>query len=357
MSEGTLIDFIESVSGGAHLRVEENLGNGFVRLRISEAERRQAKHDIRCVEDIVIELLRNARDANASSIFIATTKEGSVRYLTIIDDGDGIPVELQQLVFEPRVTSKLETMVMDDWGVHGRGMALYSIRCNVEEAHIACSGAQLGSAFHVRVNTDELGEKTDQSSYPILEKDEDGVLHVARGPHNIIRAALEFSLANKQILTIYLGSPAEITATLVDYGHRSLSSDKLLFIDDITTLPICERLAASADANELMQQAQTLGLSLSERTAHRILSGQIEPLRSVLRNVVPEKGKTVSTPDLFKDNRGLKLAREDVESFSREMEKAFEILAQRYYISLKDIPKITVKGDTITVRFSIDKEL
>ena len=126
MDESTLIDFIESVSGGAHLRVEENLGKGFVRLRISEAERRQAKHDIRCVEDIVIELLRNARDAHASSIFIATTREGSLRYLTIIDDGDGVPVDLQELIFEPRVTSKLETMVMDDWGVHGRGMALYS---------------------------------------------------------------------------------------------------------------------------------------------------------------------------------------------------------------------------------------
>jgi len=357
VDESTLIDFIESVSGGAHLRVEENLGKGFVRLRISEAERRQAKHDIRCVEDIVIELLRNARDAHASSIFIATTREGSLRYLTIIDDGDGVPVDLQELIFEPRVTSKLETMVMDDWGVHGRGMALYSIRCNVEEAHIACSGADLGSSFHIRVNTDELTEKTDQSSYPLLEKDENGSLHVVRGPHNIIRAALEFSLANRQGLTIYLGSPAEITATLVDHGHRNLNSDKLLFIDDISTLPICERLAASADASELMFQANALGLSLSERTAHRILSGQIEPLRSVLRSVIPEKAKSASTPDLFKDNRGLKLAREDVETFSREMERAFEILAQRYYLSLRDIPKVSVKGDTITVRFSIDKDL
>ena len=54
MADGRLIDFIEQVSGGTHLRVEENLGNGFVRLRTEEAERRQAKHDIRQVEDIII---------------------------------------------------------------------------------------------------------------------------------------------------------------------------------------------------------------------------------------------------------------------------------------------------------------
>ena len=61
-----LISFIASMSGEGNLRVEENLGEGYVRLRVSEAERRQAKHDIQHVEDIVIEMLRNARDAGAT---------------------------------------------------------------------------------------------------------------------------------------------------------------------------------------------------------------------------------------------------------------------------------------------------
>jgi hypothetical protein len=38
------------------------------------------------------------------------------------------------------------------------------------------------------------------------------------------------------------------------------------------------------------------------------------------------------------------------------MERAFELLAERYYLSMTDTPRITVKGDTITVRFSIEKE-
>ncbi len=66
-----LISFIASMTGESNLRVEENLGEGYVRLRVSEAERRQAKHDIQHVEDIVIEALRNARDAGARSIYLA----------------------------------------------------------------------------------------------------------------------------------------------------------------------------------------------------------------------------------------------------------------------------------------------
>ncbi|HHJ98882.1 MAG TPA: ATP-binding protein, partial [Actinobacteria bacterium] len=134
-----LIDFVTNVSGDGYLKVEESLGDGYVRLRVPEAERRQAEHDIRSVEDIVVELLRNARDAHAQRIFVATTREGSTRTLTMIDDGVGIPPALQDTVFEPRVTSKLETMVMDRWGVHGRGMALYSVRSNVVSARVACS--------------------------------------------------------------------------------------------------------------------------------------------------------------------------------------------------------------------------
>ena len=57
----------------------------------AEAERRQAAQDIRSSEDVVIELLRNARDAGASRIFLATQKTGNARLLTVLDDGQGIP--------------------------------------------------------------------------------------------------------------------------------------------------------------------------------------------------------------------------------------------------------------------------
>jgi len=355
MADNELIDFIEQVSGGAHIRVEENLGSGFVRLRTEEAERRQAKHDIRQVEDIVIEMLRNARDAQASAVFIATIKEGDVRSLVVIDDGEGIPSNLHKLIFEPRVTSKLETMHEDEWGVHGRGMALFSIKSNVTSAKVITSAPGLGSAMAVQIDTSLLKEKTDQSTFPTIEKDDKGNLHATRGPHNILRSAVEFALIYPKTPDVYLGSPATIAATLLEYGHKQLSNDDLLFCDDLQTLPVSQRLAASTDAGDLMVNCAHLGLDISERTAHRILSNQIPPAIPLLD--MAKGGQAQKGPaDLMKDSRSLKLAKEDVEAFSREMERAFEVLAQRYYLSLTDMPKITVKGDVISVRFPIEKD-
>ena len=46
MTDDSLLDFVSAVSGDTFLKVEETLGDGYVRLKVSEAERRQAKHDI-----------------------------------------------------------------------------------------------------------------------------------------------------------------------------------------------------------------------------------------------------------------------------------------------------------------------
>lgn len=371
MDDSSLIGFIEQISGEVQLRVEENLGDGYVRLRIAEAERRQAKHDIRHVEDIVIEMLRNARDAHAGSVYIASAKEEHNRRLTFIDDGDGIPEHMHALVFDPRVTSKLDTLVMDNWGVHGRGMALYSIKSNVKEAHVCESQPGAGTSITVLVNTEELPERSDQSTLPALEKDEQGVIHVARGPHNIARNAIEFVLAQRassssqggssgagRNFSIYMGSPSEVVATLLDNGQRHIPKETLLFCSDPSTLPICDRLAIAGDAAELVDASARLGLHISERTAHRVISGQIPPLRPLLDLVLPRRvAVAVRSIDLTKDTRGLKLSKDDIQTFSRALESAFEPLAKQYYLSLTKEPKISVKGDTITVRFPFEKEL
>ena len=59
--------FLDQLNIKDSLSVEEDLGNGYVRLKISEAERRQALQDINCVEDIIVELLRNSRDSGRNS--------------------------------------------------------------------------------------------------------------------------------------------------------------------------------------------------------------------------------------------------------------------------------------------------
>lgn len=358
MPDDKLIEFVEQLSGEVHLRVEESLGSGFVRLRSAEAERRQAKHDIRSVEDIVIEMLRNARDAEARHIFVATSREESIRSLAVIDDGKGIPADLQKRVFEPRVTSKLDTMVMDSWGVHGRGMALYSIASNATVARVTASAPKLGAAFFVETNAEQLSERSDQSTLPEVRRNETGALEVVKGPHNIARTAVEFILAEDQAITVYLGSPAQIAATLLDYGQKSLKREELLFCKDSHSLPLVQRLAAAGDSAEFQEGSAELGLKLSERTAHRILAGQITPLKPLIRSVAG-RAKTEQPPKgavLQKDSRGLQISKQDAERFARALESAFEVLGERYYLSLVDMPKIRVKGNAISVRFDIEKE-
>ena len=355
--DDNLLRFVTEVSGDSFLKVEENLGDGYVRLKVSEAERRQAKHDIRCVEDVVVELLRNSRDAHASRVFIANTREGALRSLSFVDDGMGIPTVMQEKVFEPRVTSKLDTMVVDHWGVHGRGMALYSIRANAQSACISASDLHKGTALSVVTDISVLPERTDQSSWPSIEVDEVGVVRVARGPHNIVRRVVEFSVEHPGV-DVYLGTPTEILATMAAVARTELDSSDLLFCDDLNRLPLWQRAAAATDAGELTDVAESLGLAVSERTAHRLLGGEIQAVRPVLAVVggVERSAPPASEPDIYRDRRGLKIHHSDIASFSAELEGAFDSLAERYYLHLRCAPKITVGKDEIRVRFDVEKE-
>ena len=329
-----LISFIASMSGEGNLRVEENLGEGYVRLRVSEAERRPAKHDIQHVEDIVIEMLRNARDAGADKVYLATTKEDGVRTLVFLDNGSGVPQDMQERIFDARVTSKLESMKMDRWGVHGRGMALFSIKQNTDEARVVTSGVDLGSAFKVSVAANRLSERADQSSWPQAVKDEDGRY-------------------------VYLGSPSEIAATLYAQASSRLDTSRLLFIDDESELPVVDRLGLASDAEDFIRICSGLGLEMSERTAHRILVGQIKPVRGVTARLLRERDSSSRAPapvDLAKDRRGLRIAKDDIAQFSRAVERDFNDLAARYYLNLCGDPKIRVSRDRITVTFDLAKE-
>ena len=360
MSDGNdLISFIASMSGEGNLRVEENLGDGFVRLRVSEAERRQAKHDIQHVEDIVVEMLRNARDAGARNIYLATSKEEGVRTLLFLDDGSGVPEDMRDRIFDARVTSKLESMRMDKWGVHGRGMALFSIRQNTQTAEVVTSAQGGGSSFRVVVDTAALGERADQSTWPTASKDEDGILSCVKGPHNINRAVCEFACEELHGCDVYLGTPTEIAATLYAHATSRVDTTRLLFLESEQSLPVVDRLTCAADAGDFIRIASDMGIEISERTAHRILGGSITPLKSIASRLLREKEPSMGEPaqiDLTRDRRGLKISKEDIASFSRTMERDFADLASRYFLTLSREPKVRVTKDRITVTFDIDKE-
>ena len=344
-SQEDLLGFVSSFSGGDGLRVEETLGDGFVRLRIAEAERRQAKHDIRCVEDAVIELLRNARDAGASRIFVGTAREGNVRTLIVVDDGTGIPPALHERVFDARVTSKLDTMQMDRWGVHGRGMALFSIRENAMSARVMASEVGKGCAMRIVFDVSELGERADQSTWPQLVRANGK--EVVRGPHNIYRTCVEFALEERGRCNVYVGSPSETLSTM--RVRMPVGFSEGVGMQDVL---VAQRAAQALDARELSAVARDLGIEISERNAHRVIKGDIAPLRNAAAVVCgTSAGTRRSAPRLDANERKLALSKEDEQALQVALEKAFEIVGERYYVRLVTKPTLRMTPGHLTVGF------
>ena len=158
---------------------------------------------------------------------------------------------------------------------------------------------------------------------------------------------------------VYLGSPSEIAATLYAQASSRLDTSRLLFIDDESELPVVDRLGLASDAEDFIRICSGLGLEMSERTAHRILAGQIKPVRGVPARLLRERDSSshASAPvDLAKDRRGLRIAKDDMAQFSRAVERDFNDLASRYYLNLCGDPKIRVSRDRITVTFDLAKE-
>ncbi|OFK24661.1 ATP-binding protein [Olsenella sp. HMSC062G07] len=355
-----LADFISDVGLDRSLRVEENLGEGFVRLRVSEAERRQAKQDVRCVEDAVLELLRNARDAGARHVFLALSREGDTRTLVMLDDGCGIPDDLRERVFDARVTSKLDSFRQDRWGVHGRGMALFSVRENAASACVSATVPGRGTAVKVAFDVTRLPERKDQSSWPAFEVVDDGERRLTRGPHNIIRRCCEFALEEHGSLDVWVGSPSDVAATLRGKTGLVRGPSELLFVDGIDDLGVLERFPAAADATELLDAARSVGLEMGERTAHRVCSGQIKPVRSVyatLTRRLDRRGPVATKPaDIYREARRLRIDARDASAFSRLMRKDFSYLADRYYLDLMEDPEVRATGGKVVVTFRVSQD-
>ena len=350
MDNDSLQDFVEEVNGGSHLRVEHDYGDGFVRLRTSEAERRQAAQDIQGSENIVLELLRNSRDAHASHIFVAIAKEADKRSIVVIDDGDGIPNSMHSLVFEPRVTSKLDTSHMDAWGLHGRGMALFSISQNSESARVAASAKGMGCSISVQTDTRKLGEKTDQSSFPRFLMGENGHVNI-RGPRNILRTACEFAIESRATCSVYVGSPTEIAATIYAFGNTTLSAIERAFCKDVESLPVAKRLATASDPQDFADIAETLGLPLSQRTARRIIDGQIADIEPLLDQVKIEQegGKPAKRKGTRNAPAHVRMQRSDALQLAASAKESFADFAARYYLEEDVDPVVRVMRDKVVI--------
>jgi hypothetical protein len=294
------------------LNVEQDLGEGYVKLRISEAERRQSLQDIKSVEDIVIELLRNSRDAGAKNIFIGTKKiEDKKRFIYFIDDGKGIPKKFHELIFEARITSKLENAVKDIYGFHGRGMALFSIKLNVDEIKVVYSGEDSGTVFFLDIDLNKIPEKKDQSVLPqIVELD--GDLNIIGGVNNIPKTLVEFNLQNPNI-NIFYGTPSQIIMSMRN-NLKNFAGDEVIpkfedwgnlleYLDNNKKIKSSYMPALSDDYLVLGKIVKNFfNMEISERTIQRIIYEEFKPvqpldIRSLMhinssnKAVLPQKTK------------------------------------------------------------------
>lgn len=358
MTQSSLNQFILDSVGESHLRVETDFGDGFVRLRSGEAERRQAAQDIRCVEDALIELLRNARDAHARRIYICSERKGNLRELTILDDGDGVPAKMHKLIFEPRVTSKLDSFHADKWGVHGRGMALFSIAENTVEARVVESNSGIGTSLKVVADTNVLKERKDQSTFPQFALDESGVVKVL-GPRNLLRCACEFALEARSHTDVFMGSATEIAASLYEHGNRSLPAELRIFDNDSSELGICDRIACSYDPASFAAACIELGLDISERSARRILDGQITAAPNILSRIVLE-GTASKCPPQSQGRRSSKkgkiaISNEDLNDLAQKASDAFNELATSYYLHDAEA-SISVRDNKIVISIPLIRD-
>lgn len=354
--------FVDKMTGSNTQRISESLGEGFVRLKLGEAEKRQALQDIRCTEDAVIEMLRNARDAGATFIFVATNKTDDKRHLFILDNGSGIPEAFHKTVFEPRVTTKLDSASMDEWGIHGRGMALFSIAANADEAFVSRSEKGEGSAFCVQIDTTRLSELKDQSTLPELIEGESDKPQLGPGPNNIYKTCASFALSEQQSLHTFVGSPAEIIASM-----RTVFTSRLgngAFPDAAASRPegIFTELIAAADGDALVEAAANLGLEISQRTAHRILSGEIKPVRDIIRRIKekprdqrkPVPVRTMLATPSTSTLRKVRLAKEDQDELLQAFIENLTLLQERYYLVMDRDPKLTFRNGRLRADFHFD---
>lgn len=358
----SLEGFVKDVVGDESFKIEHDFGLGYVELKSTEADRRQAAQDIRCVEDIVIELLRNSRDAASKNILIATYRHANVRSLIIIDDGVGIPESMHENVFKPRVTSKLNTAHMDSWGMHGRGMALYSIKERSVNSCICNSSPGNGCSIRIDIDVSKVPEKRDQSTFPYFEIVDS--THAMRGPKNILRTIAEFAITHKKELNVYCGSPSEICATLLKIGNAAIPPRKRIFGESSESQKLIELLSFASSAESFTETAGSLGLDLSPRSSRRILDGEISPLISMFERVEKESfpssphesrfpkslnadaetnahAQTDSTTYLNSDAFSLpKISNEDIRELRQRSESSFKEIADKYYLKPTDV-KIT----------------
>jgi hypothetical protein len=229
-----------------------DLGAGFARLTGVEGARRGPSR-ITHVEDALLELLRNARDAGAANIYVASTlKDRRYRTLTVIDDGHGIPESHRDLIFEPGVTTRHLNPVIepDDPSAtpHGAGLSLYQIKTLALNVSVLSPSSP--TSIQATFDTRTLPERTLQSTTRPSKSNLRSTLQTFTEQTNATNRTPR--------LLSYYGPPARILANLL---HNRI-------------------IQPTRESVRLRNEALELGLGVSTRSVQRILRGEVQPVES-----------------------------------------------------------------------------
>ena len=129
----------------------------------------------------------------------------------------------------------------------------------------------------------------------------------------------------------------------------------MLFIDSYDDIPVCNRLSCAADATELISLAHTLGLDISERTAHRIRSHHIKPLRSA-RVRLEHKPQPQPVVDIFSRDTSIHVSDADKQTLLHEVEACVERFSRKYYLREVGEPQLRITGGKISLHFTVEHD-
>ena len=256
-----------------------DLGAGFARLLGAEGLRRSPGR-LRSVEDALFEFLRNARDAGARNVYVATSLSARrYRQLVVIDDGRGIPEPHKHLVFEPGVTTRHLSPVPERGPApnpavpHGPGLSLYHIKNAALSAEILSASSP--TAIRAIFDTRSLPEKRLQSNARRTSKN--------NLPATLARFAAEPSSSGPNPPRLYHASPARILSRLLE--------NRIIQYKDARIYGGGRSSGSSSNnsikgARRVREAAGLLGLEVSLRTVQRVLAGEIPAAGEVTTDAV-----------------------------------------------------------------------
>lgn len=229
-----------------------DLGKGFARLTGVEGVRR-APSRIETVEDALLELVRNAVDSGAGNVYVASALHARrYRELIVLDDGEGVPEQYRETIFEPGVTTRHLSPSRLAGRTHGAGLSLHHIRETALSAEVLSTGSP--TSIRTVFDTRTLPERSLQSG---------------RNPENQRRnsrsnlwATLEDLASTPGAPAIFYGSPASVVSLMM-YNH------------------IIQKTSSVAELDSWCEGK--LGGGLSRRTLQRARKGLVAPAERVVK--------------------------------------------------------------------------